>query len=59
MLPVRAISEAIGMDVQWEELNRTVYIKSRSITVNGNVVNIIQKDVPIRCTYNRKVSCNQ
>ncbi|NLB87684.1 MAG: copper amine oxidase N-terminal domain-containing protein, partial [Syntrophomonadaceae bacterium] len=31
MLPVRAISEALGLEVVWDEVNRTVHLKSPKV----------------------------
>ncbi len=49
MLPVRAISEALGMQVNWDPVNRTVNIVSPRIVPDVSTIetDIIDYDIPI------------
>ncbi len=49
MLPVRAISEALGMEVKWDEVNRTVNIISPKVISEPNIIEreVIDYDIPI------------
>jgi hypothetical protein len=51
MVPLRAVSEGLGMEVEWDEVNRQVIIKSNNDAqevVNVGSSDIIERNVTIR-----------